>query len=59
MELEGKVCLVTGASRGIGRAVALALVEAGATVAAAATSTDALSELGAVWTVTRPLPLAQ
>lgn len=31
-KLEGKVCLVTGASRGVGRGVALGLVEAGATV---------------------------
>lgn len=47
MELSGKVVLVTGASRGIGRATALALVERGATVAAAARSTDALDGLGA------------
>jgi NAD(P)-dependent dehydrogenase (short-subunit alcohol dehydrogenase family) len=46
MSLADKVCLVTGASRGIGRATALALVAQGAGVAAAASSTAALADLG-------------
>ena len=35
MELEGKVALVTGAARGIGRAIAIGLAQAGCDVAAA------------------------
>ncbi|MDQ3915415.1 MAG: SDR family oxidoreductase [Actinomycetota bacterium] len=43
--LAGKIAVVTGASRGIGRAVALGFAEAGADVAVAARSEDELETL--------------
>ena len=42
--LEGKVCLVTGGARGIGRAIALELAEAKATVAINYNSSKSLAE---------------
>jgi 2-deoxy-D-gluconate 3-dehydrogenase len=45
LQLEGKVAIVTGASRGLGRAAAEALVAQGANVLAAARSVKELQEL--------------
>ncbi len=44
--LEGQIALVTGASRGIGKAVATALGEAGATVVGTATSEAGAAAIG-------------
>lgn len=44
--LAGKRALVTGATRGIGRAIALALAEQGCAVIAIGRSEDALAEIG-------------
>jgi NAD(P)-dependent dehydrogenase (short-subunit alcohol dehydrogenase family) len=46
VDLSGQTAVVSGASRGIGREVALALADAGADVAGLARSEDALDELG-------------
>ena len=45
IDLSGSTALVTGASRGIGRAITLGLAQAGADVFAVARSEDLLSEL--------------
>ena len=45
LELTGKLCLVSGASRGIGRAIALALAREGGRIAAVARSRDDLDAL--------------
>src|SRR6476620_8519981 len=57
LELTDKVALVTGASRGIGRAIALTLLAEGMRVAVVARSGDLLASLAAPYG-DRCLPLA-
>ena len=47
MQLKGQVCLVTGASRGIGKTVAAALGAAGATVTGTATTEEGAARITA------------
>ena len=44
LELQGKTALITGGSKGIGKAIAVALAEEGVDVAIAARSQDTLDE---------------
>ncbi len=57
IDLKGKVAVVTGASRGIGRAIAGRLAEAGATVVLVARNADALKQVEQELPRSRAFPL--
>lgn len=54
--LDGQIAAVTGASRGLGRAISLALAEAGAQVLAVARGADELAALAAEHPAIEPWP---
>src|SRR6478736_2178853 len=47
LKLQGRIALVTGASKGLGKAMAIALAEAGAHLALASRDTEKLEEVAA------------